>query len=208
MLTFLLKIISPSVIPNRKTHWGKWVRFYYWLLLRLLPSYRKSAVSDTIILGNIHIIHSVRDLWFENELQRFRIDTAPHMECQSVPYFKKRNDHRSYLFKWTESLSIFQNGKNYNITRSTTSTIETELEGQLRMSVSKDIILRTEFVTKTQDIPNSTHDTPYSSTTSRKNGAKAKISIKDTIPTTHMHDETQSEPEKVKYQGFEENNIF
>ena len=78
-----LKVLRPADIPNRKTNWGYRLRFYHWLLLRLLPVYRKSAISDTLNLGETQIIHNVRDYWYEQELQRFHIDTAQHLEQQN-----------------------------------------------------------------------------------------------------------------------------
>ena len=94
----LLKILRPADVPDRKTNWGYRLRIYHWLLLRLLPTYRKCAISDALNLGGTQIIHNVRDYWYEQELQRFRIDTAQHLGRQNVPlYIKKKNAAHSFL---------------------------------------------------------------------------------------------------------------
>ena len=61
----LLKILRPADVPDRKTNWGYRLRIYHWLLLRLLPTYRKCAISDALNLGGTQIIHNVRDYWYE-----------------------------------------------------------------------------------------------------------------------------------------------
>jgi hypothetical protein len=205
----LLKILRPADIPNRKTNWGYRVRFYHWLLLRLLPVYRKSAISDTLNLGETQIIHNVRDYWYEQELQRFHIDTAQHLERQNAPYNLKSKYRRSPLFNWSESLLVFQNGKSYNIKRSNIFSIETELAGQLKVSGAKDFILRSEFVAKIakpQRCSANEDGLAEHLENERKYPTRQRISVKDNIPTS-PHNVEPSE-ETVKYRGFEENNIF
>ena len=205
----LLKVLRPLDIPNRKFNWGYRIRFYHWLLLRLLPVYRKSVISDTINLGETQIIHNVRDYWYEQELQRFHIDTAQHVERINVPFNLKRKYRRSSLFCWSESLLIFHNGKSYNIKRSDNYTIETELEGQLKVSGAKDFILRSEFVAKLTKLQRSStsKDTIVTTVTNQGNGkpSRQRVSVKDSIPAEPAHTEAA---ETVKYRGFEENNIF
>lgn len=205
----LLKIIRPANIPNRKTNWGYRVRFYHWLLLRLLTVYKRCAISDTLNLGETQIIHNVRDYWYEQELQRFHIDTAQHLERQNAPYNLKSKYRRSPLFNWSESLLVFQNGKSYNIKRSNIFSIETELEGQLKVSEAKDFILRSEFVAKLTKLQRSStsKDTIVITVSNQDNGkpSRQRVSVKDSIPAEPAHTEAA---ETVKYRGFEENNIF
>ena len=205
----LLKIICPTVIPNRKTNWGYRVRFYHWLLLRLLPVYRKSAISDTLKLGDTQIIHNVRDYWYEQELQRFHIDTAQHLEQQNAPYNLKRKYRRSSLFSWSESLLIFHNGKSYNIKRFDNYAIETELAGKLKVSGAKDFILRSEFVAKVAKPQRSNTDDDTLAAhpdNERNNPTRHRVSVKDNIPSSPYYVEPRTET--VKYRGFEENNVF
>jgi len=205
----LLKIIRPANIPNRKTNWGYRVRFYHWLLLRLLTVYKKCAISDTLNLGETQIVHNVRDYWYEQELQRFHIDTAQHLERQNAPYNLKSRYRRSPLFNWSESLLVFQNGKSYNIKRSNIFSIETELAGQLKVSGAKDFILRSEFIAKVSKSQKISTDgkTIVATEPIQSNGksSRQRVSVKDSIPTEPPHTEAAG---TVKYRGFEENSIF
>ena len=210
---FLLKIMSPSVIPNNKASFGKGLRFYQWLLVRLLPLYRKSAVSDTFILENMQIIHNVRDYWYEQELQRFCIDTAQHLEKSSAPFNIKRRFCRSCLFCWSESLLIFHEGKSYTIKRDRNFSIATDIVGTLKTSTNKDFILRSEFITKnTREVQRSIRNNVTGSIqdeqpiveTAHEDKPKQKISIRDSVPSVT----SSLEPKLKKYQGFEENSIF
>lgn len=212
MMMFLLKIMSPSVIPNNKASFGKGLRFYQWLLVRLLSLYRKSAVSDTFILENMQIIHNVRDYWYEQELQRFCIDTAQHLEKSSAPFNIKRRFRRSCLFCWSESLLILHDGKSYAIKRDRNLSIATDIVGTLKTSTNKDFILRSEFTTKNTGVRcNSKNNVADCIQTGQsiveivsKSKLKQKISIRDTVPSAS----SAQEPKMKKYQGFEENDIF
>ena len=211
MMMFLLKIMSPSVIPNNKASFGKGLRFYLWLLVRLLPLYRKSAVSDTFILEDMQIIHNVRDYWYEQELQRFCVDTAQHLEKSSAPFNIKRRFCRSCLFCWSESLLIFHEGKSYTIKRDRNFSIATDIVGTLKTSTNRDFILRSEFITKNTRRYN-TRNNVVDSIQNRqpiieivpKSKPQQKISIRDTVPLASA----AQEPKMKKYQGFEENDIF
>lgn len=212
---FLLRLLSPKEIPSRKTNWGWSVRFYNWLLVKLMPIYRRSAISETINLDVTQIIHNVRDYWYEQELQRFHIDTAQHLEKQTTSYNLKRKYHRSPLFNWTESLLLFYNGQSYNIKRAKTFSIETDVNGQLKMSTDKDFIFRSEFTAKktertheNQKEQEKSYTAPVGETSfdDRNKQPRQKINIKDAIPN-QKNTET-SQPETTKYRGFEENNLF
>lgn len=204
----LVKIICPKVIPNRKSNWSYRVRFYHWLLFRLLPLYRKCAISDTLNLGETQIIHNVRDYWYEHELQRFHIDTAQHLERQSAPYNIKCRNRRSSLFKWSESLLVFYRGKSYNIRRSDIFSIETNLDGLLKVSGEKDFILRSEFAAKLAKSRSSVSEGLPSVVSKQGNGnpPRMRISVTDTIHSTPSSEGQIIE--SVKYRGFEENSIF
>lgn len=208
-MVLLLKIICPKVIPNRKSNWGYRVRFYHWLLLRLQPLYKRCAVSDTFSFGDMQVVHNVRDYWYEQELQRFHVDTAQHLEPQNVPFSVKRSNRRPLLFNWSETLSVYHNRKSYVLKRSNKFSIETELDGRLKISGAKDLILRSEFVTKvTKPRKDADLVTVLESVTERAGGKqpRSKISVKDTIPSATLPVEPIAE--SVKYRGFEENSIF
>ena len=204
---FWIQLFRPQNIPNRKTNWGYRVRFYHWLLLRLLPEYRKSAISDTLNLGETQIIHNVRDYRYEQELRRFCIDTAQHLEQQNAPFNLKHRNRRSFFFSWSESLLIFHNGKSYNIKRSDIFSIESELDGHLKVSCAKDFILRSEFVIKaTIQQKSSIRENIITPPRQTNKVLRQRVSIKDAIPEDQSHHKLDSET--IKYRGFEENSIF
>ena len=212
MCHLLLKLLQPKDIPNRTTDWNWRVRFYNWLLVRLMPLYRRGAISETINLAAAQIIHNVRDYWYEQELQRFHIDTAQHLEKQSAPYGLNRKYRRSCLFKWSESLLVFNDGGSCNVSRAKKFTIETDINGQLKTSSDKDFIFRMEFIAKNNwNSDSKPHEqresfTPESKPTPQPKPndyqPKQKIPVKDTIPSQSPQNTT------TKHQGFEENDIF
>lgn len=208
----IIKILSPKHLPSRKTSWDRRTRLYYKLLGWLLPIYRRSAISDSIKIGEIQLIHNLRDYSFEQELQRFCIDTAQHLEKSSAPFNIKRRFRRSCLFCWSESLLIFHEGKSYDIKRDRNFSIATDIVGTLKISTNKDFILRSEFTTKNTGVRcNSKNNVADCIQTGQsiveivsKGKPKQKISIRDTVPSTS----SAQEPKIKKYQGFEENDIF
>ena len=209
----LIKIIRPRDIPNRKKLWNWRVRLYHWVLRTLMPVYKRCAVSDTINIGDSQIIHNVRDYWFEQELQRFHINTAQHLEKQSTPYTIRRKWRRSCLFNWSDSLLVFHNGKSYNIKRDKNFSIATDITGGLKVSSDKDFVFRSEFTA----IPTESHRARNNNTKSanverpvvapaRESKPKPKqiISIRNPVPSSN----SATEPKVTKHQGFEENDIF
>lgn len=201
---FILRLLRPKHIPYHKNDWNCWLHLYYWIIRALLLLYRRSAISDTIVLGNIQIIHNVRDYWYEHELHRFHIDTAIIIEKRSIPFRLKRKFKLSHLFNWSDSLHILQDGRSYRIKRDKYILIDTDKEGVLQSSTEKDFILRSEFVEKeVKPQQEHTRKQTESPNTSNKREFSSKIEIKDTIPTN-----TLQTPKFVKYQGFEENNLF
>lgn len=209
----IIKILSPKHIPSRKTSWNRRTCLYYKLLGWLLPIYRRSAISDSIKIGEIQLIHNLRDYSFEQELQRFCIDTAQHLEKSSAPFNTKRRFLRSYLFCWSESLLIFHEGKSYAIKRDRNFSIATDIIGTLKISTNRDFILRSEFIAKnTREVQRSIRNNVTGSIqdeqpiveTAHEDKPKQKISIRDSVPSVT----SSLEPKLKKYQGFEENSIF
>ena len=215
-MTLLLKLLRPKNIPTRKFNWNWRVRLYHWLLVKLMPLYKRCAISDTINFDNMQVVHSVRDYWYEEELQRFHIDTAQHLEKRSLPLNSKHEYRRSALFKWSDSLLVFKNGESVKIKRAKNYVIETDIKGQLKLSSEKDFILRSEFISKNNEKPAKRHieseqshsaqSDENSSDDKEKRHPKQKINIKDTIPPQKISNAPQ--PSITKYRGFDENNIF
>ena len=196
----LLKLLRPRDIPQRKKQWSWQVRWYNHLLRWLLPVYKRCAVSDTITIGNVKVIHTIRDYWYEQELQRFHIDVAQHMDKTTLPITRKLKKH-SPIFHWKESLIIYADGKKYTISNFDDWRIESEICGQVKISTDRDFIVRTEFTSNSR----STQPVRPAETPPPADGERPKITIKDPVP---------SQPPKeivaktTKYRGFEENEIF
>lgn len=204
----LLKLLRPRDIPQRKKQWNWQVRWYNILLRWLLPAYKRCAVSDTITIGKVKVIHTIRDYWYEQELQRFHIDVAQHMDKTTLPITRKLKKH-SPIFHWKESLIIYANGKKYTISNFDDWRIESEISGQVKISTDRDFIVRTEF---TSNI-GSAQTVQSAEATKAANRANTKIPVKDTVPPLSkegsMHEPpTDTTPKTTKYCGFEENDIF
>ena len=217
----LLTLLRPRDIPQRKTQWNWRVRWYFALLKHMMPLYKRCAVSDMIQVGDVRIVHTVQDYGYEQELQRFHIDVAQHMDKMSTPISMKRPMRRSRLFHWTESMVVYANGKSYTIHRADSYTIQTDMTGQLKISSDKDIILRSEFASKAVKANEPARSSVSSSVSSGsvpndrpKSGNKRKITIKDTVPSsqTTVHETPKSSavppPSTTQYRGFEENDLF
>ena len=106
---------------------------------------------------------------------------------------------------------VFHEGKSYNVKRSDTFSVETELEGQLKMSEAKDFILRTEYVAKDVRLRKSskTEDTIEETTSPRQSNEKPsrqRVPVKDIILTESLP--AKPAAETIKYRGFEESSIF
>ena len=209
-MIFILKLLRPKHIPNHKPEWDWWLRLYYWLIKAFLPLYKRSAFSDTIILGNTQIIHNVRDYWYEQELHRFHLDAALSIEKRSIPFSVKRKYNLSRFFSWSDSLLILHKRGSYSIKRDKDILIDTDIEGLLKSSTEMDFIFRSEFAVKEdrlqQDNNSKQMNSPESTGTSIKQESPSKIEIKDTVPTDKTG--AQQYPKLVKYQGFEENDLF
>ncbi len=204
----LLQILRPRDIPQRKKQWNWQVRWYNFLLRWLLPVYKRCAVSDTITTGKVKVVHTIRDYWYEQELQRFHIDIAQHLEKTILPITLKRKRH-STLFHWKESLTIYADGKKYTINNSDNWSIESDISGQVKLSTDRDFIVRTEFTSNARS-PQTVQSAEITKPTDRAN---PKIAVKDSIPSTPkegtLHKPATETTTKItKYRGFEENDIF
>ena len=183
---------------------------YYWIIRTLLSLYKRSAISDTILLGNSQVIHNVRDYWYEQELHRFHIDAALSIEKRSIPFSINHKYKLSRLFTWSDSLLILHEGGSYSIKRDKDILIDTDIEGLLKTSTERDFIFRSEFVEKNvRPHPRQTSKKNIehnSDNTSVKQESSSKIAIKDTAPIDNTT--TPPSPLIVKHQGFEENILF
>lgn len=221
---FILELLSPKYIPRKMSEWSIHMHFYRWILKCLYRNYCKGAISDTIHIGNTKIVHNVRDYWYEQELQRFKINVTSHMEKNKA--FQRRVKYfRSRVFNWSESLIVYHDGQNYNVIREKYVGIDSNMDGQLKTSSGINTIFRIEFIAnvekqnKKQDTSSVMLDSSSLIKTPKSRSGRHKISIKDNIPKStdtisHITSEDNSQPSITtssktnKYQGFEENDIF
>lgn len=211
---WFVKVISPNNIPSRKTEWNRRIRFYVWLLCRLKWLYARGAISDTISFGSVMVIHNLRDYWFEQELQRFGIDISRHLNSHTLPITLKHKYCLPRIFNWAESLQIQSEDKSYIINRTKRLTIETDMNGVLKVSTPMDLFFCSAFTVendgsreKRQDdkrLQDSFSQPKPDVSSSKRN--KQKIAVKDTLPSQDT--EPQKESHTTKHQGFEENDAF
>lgn len=220
---FILKLLSPRYIPRKTSEWNIHIRFYRWILVCLRRTYCKGAISDTIHIGNTKVVHNVRDYWYEQELQRFKINIMPHME-KTIELQRRVKYHRTWVFDWSESFVIFNEGHNYNILREKYVGIESSIAGQLKISSGTNTLFSTEFVIhqgRRIKSPNGSIIMGSSSSLdiSKSKNGRHKISIKDTIPSKESTSCSATGVEKpskslvspsktTQYRGFEENELF
>lgn len=141
-LRLLLSFIRPSNEQLRCKACGKFVQLKIWLyqflLKRLLQTYLHYAISDTIIInnGNIKIVHEFRDLGFESELVRNKIDFKSEIICHSIPMSIRKSKATCHFafFKFKNLLSLYIEGKELFIKHDEACSIDGTIEGKLKSS--------------------------------------------------------------------------
>lgn len=153
LLRFLFSLIKPSNEQLRCNNVGKFSRLkiwlYQWLLKRLLKTYLHYAISDTIIIdnGNIRIVHEFRDLGFESELVRNKINFKQDIISHSIPLSiqKSKSIRYFYFFKFKSLLSLYVGGKELFIKHDEACSIDGTLMGKIKCS-SKNNCLTTQSI--------------------------------------------------------------
>ena len=205
---WLLKITSPKNIPSHKTDWNWHVRLHGWIISKLRRLYSRGAVNDIIQLGNVKIIHNVRDYWYEQELRRYHLYVEPRPKAVSQKYHSPKWLFRSCLFRWEESLSVSDNDKSYSVRRKKRMAIDSDIIGRLMVSEPQDSIVQTKFISDTDATENT--DTSNNSRPPKRNtkNKRGKIRIKDQRDNPKPKQPVQTVPQTTKFKGFEENNSF
>ncbi len=125
----IVKLLSPKYLPSSKDNWTWRHKFTYFLLKRLLNIYVRGVSSDTFYLGKVQIIHTVRDVWFEREIERYHISIKNEMSIQSIPYENERSIYHSFIFNWEDTLSIIDSTKHYILKLGNNISVKTNIEG-------------------------------------------------------------------------------
>ena len=221
---FFLKLISPKTLPKRKTDWKFYHKCYRALLKAHVASYCKGAIDDRFIVDGVEVSHTLRDMWFEKELQRFGIGIAPAMTMVQPQDFQKRRYRRSILFDWEEKLTIKHARKDCCIVRDDSVNFSSHFDGQLKASSDRNAFLSLVFEARqkpsrlTESEPQTTDAPSKESEETAKHPdppkKKRRIHIKDTVDpqqtpqTTEQSQTPQTQDTFVKHNGFEENEIF
>lgn len=148
VLRFLLNQIKPSNEQLRSKDAGRFthlrIQLYQFLLRRLLRTYLHYAISDTIIInsGSVKITHEFRDLGFESELIRNKIEFKSDMISHSMPLLirKSRATCHFLFFNFKSLLSLYIDGKELFIKHDESCSIDGTVNGRIRCSSHKKMI--------------------------------------------------------------------
>lgn len=220
---FFLKLISPKHVPRKKTNWKFRHKFYYAMLKMYLRLYSRGVIEDRIVVNEVVALHTLRDVWFENELRRFGIKITPSLDTINKESFKQRKYHRYHTFNWEDKLTVVHFGKDCSVTRNNSVIFDSDMGGLLRTSTNSEPILSifyngyrkgkkpTETIVERRTPPQNKPEKPLAPTTQPK---KKKIHIKDTVKpvqeSPRMEKPVKAPPQDtyIKHVGFEENDIF
>lgn len=148
ILRFLLNQVKPSNEQLRSKSDGRFthlrIQLYQFLLRRLLRTYLHYAISDTIVInsGSIKIAHEFRDLGFESELIRNKIEFKSDMISHSMPLLirKSRATCNFLFFNFKSLLSLYIDGKELFIKHDGSYSIDGTINGRVRCSLHKKMI--------------------------------------------------------------------
>lgn len=148
ILRFLLNQVKPSNEQLRSKSDGRFIhlriQLYQFLLRRLLRTYLHYAISDTIIInsGSIKIAHEFRDLGFESELIRNKIEFKSDMISHSLPIMiRKSKATRNFsFFNFKNLLSIYVDGNELFIKHDETFSIDGTVQGKIKCTTNDSCV--------------------------------------------------------------------
>lgn len=148
LLRFLSNLIKPSNEQLRNKTNGQFTQLKIWLyqllLRRLLKSYLHYAISDSIVInnGDIKIVHEFRDLGFESELIRNRIEFKSDMISHSLPIMiRKSKATRNFsFFNFKNLLSIYVDGNELFIKHDETFSIDGTVQGKIKCTTNDSCV--------------------------------------------------------------------
>ncbi len=221
LLQLIIKILKPSndLLKKRKKH--RFARIQIWLykcvLKQLSKTYAYYAISDQIIISrHISVIHEYRDLEFEEELRRNKIDITPKLRLTIDRQFlnKKCAQRPFYLFKFKDVLIINTNERKIEINRSQESLIDSSEKLKVKTSSDGDIIKRSIIevvgeIDKTNRQINRVETSKSSTTTKNMFGNAPTDSVfhEDEIDSMHM-DDKEKEVLLIDKKGFQIDTSF
>lgn len=219
----LLKLISPKEPPAKKSDWKFRHKVYRALLKMYFLFYSKGVIEDRIVVNGVEVMHSLRDLWFENELRRFEINISTTLKDIPKYSLQKKRYHRYCTFNWEDKLMVVHSGKNFSIARKNRVSIDADMAGQLQTSSERDKILSVLYKSDLKNEAATVKKTTRIAELKKEQGkpqspkahqSKKKIHIKDAInpeqgtPLNEKPTEIPLKETYTKHVGFEENDLF
>lgn len=138
---------------------GLWQRlrqgFYDWCLQRLAKHYRRYAYVDLVEMGRMKVLQECRDHEFEKWVKQSGYDISPHLQpvgrCPAVkqPMFNHQPFYK--FFHFSRQLYVFEGKETLLIDRTDGFGMNSDMRGQLKVSISDDILLRTNYKILTQE---------------------------------------------------------
>lgn len=238
LLRFLLNLIKPSNEQLRCKNIGKFIRLKVWLyqllLKRLLKTYLHYAIFDTIIIdnGEIKIVHEFRDLGFESELVRNKLNFKADLISHSIPLSKQKEKSTCYFhfFRFKDLLSLYVDGKELFIKHDEFCSIDGVLPGKIKCSsksscFSQSVIEILSLQNSMESLNNITHqktkiihDKKPASQRQRKTTTSPNLFERErnlspiTIPKVSTVDKTEiiydSQPKVIEKKGFDIDTSF
>lgn len=130
-------------------------RFQIWvhrhILNKLAQCYSFYAISDSVKIDNIEILHECRDFEFEHELQRITKKVIDKSRTKAIcfPHHGSRGTHNSYIseFRFTDTLSIVYDHQKYLLRHDATSIdMDGNAKGVLKYSDIEELLRSSEFI--------------------------------------------------------------
>lgn len=142
LIKLFMKILKPSDRELRRKVRGRFcnirICFYQFMLKRLLRAYAHYAISDSVGIseGNIKVIHEFRDLGFECELARNKIDFKPHMSSVAIPSIRSRSRVKRYFrfFDFEDTFKVYIDGKELCVRRGQSHVIKGSMRTRVKCS--------------------------------------------------------------------------
>ena len=216
----LMRLIAPQKLPLQKSRWGIWHKIFCFLLKIYMPFYMRGAYSETLTFGDITVMHTLSDVWYEGQLVRFGIYKPKHTgEARAVSGKVIRRYHRYTCFRWTETLSVVDGGDKCEIIRDNKLSVSSDMRESFKLCRIDGKLYSLKFVghrsvAKSKKIHFEEDSVAVDTTPSPKH----KIRIKDDVganakPSSVVgavpEDKENETPDVfIKHSGFEENDIF
>lgn len=161
-------------------------RIYQFCLKSLAVSYSHYAMSDTVVIDNgaIRITRELRDVEFENELNRNKISFTSPLTSQTFPMTRQKNKARKffYYFRFEDFLRITIDGKELYIRNNDRHTIDGTVNACLKCTENGEGLSMSVINIRKTGHESSGHDRPEPAVRPRTEGKPAHTDRKNHRP--------------------------